>query len=763
MKQYLGNYLGMCICNQDPEFRGRVKIFIPNIMPALYENWNKEGKDITFTTIGDNVEHGLPSSIVKRLEKILPWAECAAPVVGGSTVGSYAPSSATKNETGYDIKGYSAVMPTNLTLNMTDEQNRALAQFQKHYEKNQSRYDAVAKELNAKGIGMTSEQVAAIHWREGTGSFDKSIANGQALSKPARLDGKMGTGGKTYSSTSSWEANAVEVMTHKAGEKRAPNDGQPWSDSTFYTFAEKFNGTGYKSKGLATPYVYSGTTTYTGGKYVKDGPNGFDPNVKDRQLGVAVLTSSLNAKKAAAGGAAPPASEPPPNPADAQSIPDPSQSIPEKPPFGSAAATAQKQGGPESTIPLSATPPPAASTAAAAATAAPSTGGGWSGTSSFNIRGADMDGLNSEFRRRIEGMAAEFLQKTGKKMTVTDGWRSYAVQVDLARRKGIYGQGGLAARPGTSNHGFGFAVDISTADVNTAKGLGLFSKWGVHTPMVSPPQGPAGSNKAESWHVEPTGLNKSILAPYKAKKQSGYYKGDYFAAALTPGANPPPPPGDSAPEEMGSSTQMNNEVNVIKHTTDTTSSPTDTSGMPEGAFAIPSPGAMLWVFFREGNPLHPVYFAASYGGSEWSAAYGSSSPEAHLPNPGDDTPRSKTIMKNGGGIELTNTNELGGGLGDIGSSKKDHRGAKIFAPSGAYTHWHARGIINYSPNELFCQSVGNSYQSCLNKESFAHGDSNDIVLGDQFIIVGTLTKETLDAVDKCAEIIKSINEVKMKQ
>ena len=756
----------MCISNQDPEFRGRVKIFIPNVMPTLYENWNKEGKDISFTSIGDNIDAGLPSSVVKRLEMILPWAECAAPVVGGSTVGSYAPSMATKNETGYDARGYSAVMPTDLTLNMTDAQKRDLAQFQKHYETNQSRYEDVAKQLNAKGIGMTSEQVAAIHWREGTGSFNKSIANGQVLSKPARLDGTMGTGGRTYSATSSWEENAVEVMTHKAKEKRAPNDGQQWNDSTFYTFAERFNGTGYKSKGLASPYVYSGTTTYTGGKYVKDGPNGFDPNVKDKQIGVAVLTSSLNAKKAASGNQAPP----PPNVADAQSIPDPSQSIPEKPPFGSAVSADEKQKGPESCVPLSAAPTnnssastPSASTPSAQPAQPASSGSKWSGETAFNIRGADMEGLNSEFRRRIEGMAAEFLQKTGKKMTVTDGWRSYAVQVDLARRKGIYGQGGLAARPGTSNHGFGFAVDISTADVNTAKGLGLFSKWGVHTPMVSPPQGPAGSNAAESWHVEPTGLNKAILAPYKAKKQSGYYKGDYFAAALTPGAAPPPPPGNDAPQEMGTSEQMNNEVNTIKHTTDTTSTPTDTSGMPEGAFAIPSPGAMLWVFFREGNPLHPVYFAASYGGSEWSAAYGSSSPEAHLPNPGDDTPRSKTIMKNGGGIELTNTNELGGGLGDIGSSKKDHRGAKIFAPSGAYTHWHAKGIINYSPNEMFVQSVGNSYHSCLNKEGFAHGDSNDIILGDQFIVVGTLTKDTLDTVDKCAEIIKSINEVKMKQ
>ena len=34
------------------------------------------------------------------------------------------------------------------------------------------------------------------------------------------------------------------------------------------------------------------------------------------------------------------------------------------------------------------------------------------------------------------------------------------VQVDLAERKGLYSQGGLAAKPGTSDHGWGRALDL---------------------------------------------------------------------------------------------------------------------------------------------------------------------------------------------------------------------------------------------------------------------------------------------------------------
>jgi zinc D-Ala-D-Ala carboxypeptidase len=43
---------------------------------------------------------------------------------------------------------------------------------------------------------------------------------------------------------------------------------------------------------------------------------------------------------------------------------------------------------------------------------------------------------------------------------VTDSYRSYDQQVDLAKRKGLYSQGGLAATPGTSNHGWGLSLDL---------------------------------------------------------------------------------------------------------------------------------------------------------------------------------------------------------------------------------------------------------------------------------------------------------------
>jgi len=51
-------------------------------------------------------------------------------------------------------------------------------------------------------------------------------------------------------------------------------------------------------------------------------------------------------------------------------------------------------------------------------------------------------------------------KRAGVTIGITDSYRPYAEQVDLAKRKGLYSQGGLAAKPGTSDHGWGLAVDL---------------------------------------------------------------------------------------------------------------------------------------------------------------------------------------------------------------------------------------------------------------------------------------------------------------
>ncbi|SDT65528.1 M15 family metallopeptidase [Actinoplanes derwentensis] len=80
-------------------------------------------------------------------------------------------------------------------------------------------------------------------------------------------------------------------------------------------------------------------------------------------------------------------------------------------------------------------------------------------------------------------------KRDGVKIGITDSYRPYEEQVDLARRKGLYSQGGLAAKPGTSEHGWGMATDL---DLNS-DALSWMRKNGKNYGYVE-------NVPRESWH-----------------------------------------------------------------------------------------------------------------------------------------------------------------------------------------------------------------------------------------------------------------------
>ena len=66
------------------------------------------------------------------------------------------------------------------------------------------------------------------------------------------------------------------------------------------------------------------------------------------------------------------------------------------------------------------------------------------------------------FIRMVRAAAAD-----GVRITLTDSYRELDVQRRLAEQKGLYSQGGLAAVPGTSPHGWGIAVDVGEGEQRT--------------------------------------------------------------------------------------------------------------------------------------------------------------------------------------------------------------------------------------------------------------------------------------------------------
>ena len=117
---------------------------------------------------------------------------------------------------------------------------------------------------------------------------------------------------------------------------------------------------------------------------------------------------------------------------------------------------------------------------------------GAGGRGSVTMAGSNikLDGINPGMQRLFFGMAQEYQQLTGKKIPVTDGYRTYEDQVRMKEKYGA-----RAATPGTSLHGFGVAIDADSAALNKAEDLGLLRKYGLTRPIGGEP-----------WHVEPIGV-----------------------------------------------------------------------------------------------------------------------------------------------------------------------------------------------------------------------------------------------------------------
>lgn len=79
-------YLGICCQNNDPEMRGRVKIYIPQLAPTI-EKLNTN-VDKFFNFIGKETNPQL-NQVLEDLKNSLPWAEYAGPICGGNASGRY--------------------------------------------------------------------------------------------------------------------------------------------------------------------------------------------------------------------------------------------------------------------------------------------------------------------------------------------------------------------------------------------------------------------------------------------------------------------------------------------------------------------------------------------------------------------------------------------------------------------------------------------------------------------------------------------------
>lgn len=115
-----------------------------------------------------------------------------------------------------------------------------------------------------------------------------------------------------------------------------------------------------------------------------------------------------------------------------------------------------------------------------------------------------LQGLHPGVLKLFLGMAEEYNKLTGKTVQMNEGLRTFEEQAALRRK-----YGNRAAKPGTSLHESGLAIDIPRVTAAELEKLGLMRKYGFTRPVGGEP-----------WHLEPAGIQKNVQLARDNRKEA---------------------------------------------------------------------------------------------------------------------------------------------------------------------------------------------------------------------------------------------------
>jgi lysozyme family protein len=126
--------------------------------------------------------------------------------------------------------------------------------------------------------------IGVIHSLESNFSFTRHLHNGDPLTARTVQEprGRPVSGSPPFT----WEASAADALRGRKLDQVAD-----WPLVVILDELERYNGTGYVSRGINSPYLWSFSQHWTKGKFVKD--HVFDPNATSDQCGGAVILRQL--------------------------------------------------------------------------------------------------------------------------------------------------------------------------------------------------------------------------------------------------------------------------------------------------------------------------------------------------------------------------------------------------------------------------------------------------------------------------------------
>lgn len=174
--------------------------------------------------------------------------------------------------------------------------------------------------------------------------------------------------------------------------------------------------------------------------------------------------------------------------------------------------------------------------------------------------------------------------------------------------------------------------------------------------------------------------------------------------------------------------------------------PSTYSNAAKGVFAIPNVGAHVWVFFRDGSPLYPVYFGASLGEDDFKSIFKSVDDtsqdypqtfESRTSDTVDESVNDKiyrnkmVINQRGAAIEIINT--------------ADREKFKITHFQGGFLEFNNKFNSLFSPKNLQLLTLRDKFETVKGHNNLlVSRDSDEIIQGNYLLKVGNLNKTALE-------------------
>lgn len=797
MKTYNGHYLGICIDNNDPEFRGRIQVFIPHLMPALYEGWNKTGENISIDCIGDNMPQGLTSDIVQRLRQILPWAESASPIVGQSSSGGVmsALAKAIKSigqatagaisEVGHAAAG---------ALNM-DQSPSAIPEG--------SLPPGTTCNLPVEGSHVDTKNLKPKFTQRLNGFFQEATSLGykvicssgyRSYEKQAALFAQIGRPGCAPPGGSSHEYGiAVDLKVTGNGvsitQISTKNDTSNKDTPEFRALLAKY--------GLHQPLHPQNNPSGPEKWHIEpsETPKAGGPRGKEATTRVAALMSGEAASDVAettSSSQFPPAG----NPLISKSPTSTKESTPTAPTTGMT---------PVAPVPNTLSGNTPAAEAAAASTGTPVTSGPASDSTSTEGQSQLAKDRIARFEHELKDpQVLDRMEYVLKR----EGGASARLILETVCNRAMFGNHTLKSRlfqkgyfktskdpnaTATTPH-TNFTLDmIQKVIYNGANETGLATDQGYNDKTLFMKKF-IDSGVTGSWFnllngqkiTDPAMITKLSTTPGSGNEEFIYQKcgsGDgssdegkaakkygikYNLQASSPasitGETPLPPEiadarkSDLTQKEVGS---MPPPATVGKTDPHGPTVVKNTNDAAKGMFAFPGVGAMVWVFFREGNPQFPVYFAASYGANEWKSAYHGNSLNPEGTNNGTVGSQMSNSMKlnpnAGGGLEFTHVKDASDPTGS-----KDKAIAMMYGDDGSNMMFSKGYHQIYTRHDRRDQIDGHLYNIIGGaEEKWVEDDSSVNIRGNVVIKIGKIDNESIEAMKELADFSKQMNDTLM--